>query len=87
MHYVVVSFNFGKTNDVKLHYLGSEPYKAQEISKRLEEESDETSDEMNGRKLLVDLLEVDEGFANDGGHTCFWPCNDAKGVKTLSTNN
>ena len=93
--FVVVSLDFGGSSDVKMHYLGSNLAKAQIIYKTIEIESLKTADEKNFCKLLVDLLEVDDDFANVDGHTCFWPpCVDRKGVKivkkgvkVLSTNN
>jgi len=86
MVFVVVSFAFGLSSDVKLHYLGGELVKAEKVYALVEKESLLRSQEEHGAKLLVDLLDVEEGVY-EAGYTCFWPRRQVEGVTTLRTNN
>lgn len=82
---LVISFAFGDSSDVKLHYSGHDLARAKQVY----EELNNCGRCGDGYKDLVELLDIKEGF--DGSYTCFWGYANIKslpeGIKRISSNN
>jgi hypothetical protein len=70
--YVLVSFDYGGSSSVCLRAVTSSYEDASGAFQRLEAQFKEYNPRSEGDGMMVELLEVDGDFVDDGGFNLFW---------------
>jgi hypothetical protein len=89
--YLVISFDFMASSDVKIHYLGEDEKNANYCFDIVEGETEHF--DYNGQDIhrLVELIEIerneDKEFINAKGMTCFWGGSKGDGCRISRSNN
>lgn len=88
--FLVLSFDFGGSSDVRVHGLTSDDRKAQiaydSVCRQFEAYNEKHKDD--GLRKLVDMIAMPDDFVWEEGFTAFWGKTDPfPGVQRLASNN